>query len=180
MSNQITTLDGSSVVYATEFIKVSETGTSSIQQDFATKTYVDNEISNINIQAGGITQQDLDDAVNPIIAYNTGQDLVLTDINNNLSNNFQTTTQLNSNFYNKTQVDDAIAVVDTKALNNFNSISAINTNLTNNYKNNTQLDNDYYTKAQIDANNWIDNTALAPYATTATLTANYKKQYTIR
>ena len=36
------------------------------------------------------------------------------------------------------------------------------------------MDNDYYTKTQIDSNNWIDNTALAPYATTATLTANYK------
>ena len=142
---------------------------------YATKTYVDNEISNINVgSGGGITQQDLDDAVNPIIAYNTGQDLVITDINNNLSNNFQATTQLNINFYNKTQVDSAIAIVDTKALDNFNSINAINTNLTNNYKNNTQLDDDYYTKTQIDANNWVDNTALAPYATTATLTTNYQ------
>ena len=144
---------------------------------YATKTYVDNEIANINVGSGGgggITQQDLDDAINPVIAVNDGQNLVITDINNNLANNFQTTTQLNINFYNKTEVDSAIEVVDTKALNNFNSINAINTNLTNNYKNNTQLDNDYYTKAQINSNNWIDNTALAPYATTATLTANYK------
>ena len=173
-NNQAITLDGSSVVYATEFIKVNETGTSSIQQDYATKIYVDTEISNINVQAGGITQTQLNDAVNPIIASNTGQDLVITDINNNLANNFQTTIQLNSNSYNKTEVDSAIAVVDTKALDNFNSINAINTNLTNNYKNTTQLDSDYYTKTQIDANNWIDNTALAPYATTATLTANYQ------
>ena len=64
--------------------------------------------------------------------------------------------------------------VDTKALDNFNSINAVTTNLTNNYKNNTQLDDDYYTKTQIDANNWIDNTALAPHATTATLTATYQ------
>ena len=175
MNIQSITLDGSRVVYATEFITVSETGTSSLQQDYATITYVDNEISNINVgSGGGITQQQLDDAVNPIIAYNHGQDLVITDINNNLSNNFQTTAQLNTNFYNKTEVDSAIAVVDGKALTNFNGINAINTNLTNNYKNNTQLDNDYYTKTQIDANNWIDNTALAPYATTATLTANYQ------
>ena len=175
MNNQSISLDGSNVVYATEFIRVSETGTSSIKQDFATITYVDNQISNINVgSGGGITQAELDTQLAPIIAVNDGQNLVLTDINNNLSNNFQTTAQLNTNFYNKTQVDDAIAVVDTKALDNFNSISAINTNLTNNYKNNTQLDNDYYTKAQIDANNWIDNTALTPYATTATLTANYK------
>ena len=83
MNNQSITLDGSRVVYATEFITVSETGTSSLQQDYATITYVDNEISNINVvSGGGITQQQLDDAVNPIIAYNNGQDLVTTDINN--------------------------------------------------------------------------------------------------
>ena len=42
---------------------------------YATKTYVDNEISNINVGSGGggITQQDLDDAINPIIAVNDGQ-----------------------------------------------------------------------------------------------------------
>ena len=172
-NNQAITLDGSSVVYATEFIKVSETGTSSIQQDYATKIYVDTEISNINVQSGGITQGELDTQLAPIIAKNAGQDLVLTDINNNLTNNFQTTTQLNLNFYSKTQVDSAIAVVDTKALDNFNAINAINTNLTNNYKKNTQLDNDYYTKTQIDANGWIDATALTPYATNSTLTNDY-------
>ena len=174
MNNQSISLDGSSVVYATEFIRVSETGTSSIKQDFATITYVDNEISNINVGAGGgISQADLDTQLAPIIAQNTGQDLVITDINNNLSNNFQTTAQLNTNFYSKTQVDSAIDVVDTEALDNFNAISAINTNLTNNYKHNTQLNNDYYTKSEIDANNWIDNTALTPYATTSVLTSDY-------
>ena len=174
MNNQSITLDGSRVVYATEFITVSETGTSSLQQDYATITYVDNEISNINVgSGGGITQGELDTQLAPIIAQNAGQDLVITDINNNLSNNFQTTAQLNTNFYNKAQVDDAIEVVDTKALNNFNSINAINLNLLNNYKNNTQLNNDYYTKTEIDANNWIDNTALLNYALTSTLTSDY-------
>ena len=174
MNNQSITLDGSRVVYATEFITVSETGTSSLQQDYATITYVDNEISNINVgSGGGITQGELDTQLAPIIAKNAGQDLVITDINNNLSNNFQTTAQLNTNFYNKAQVDDAIEVVDTKALNNFNSINAINLNLLNNYKNNTQLNNDYYTKTEIDANNWIDNTALLNYALTSTLTSDY-------
>ena len=174
MNNQSITLDGSRVVYATEFITVSETGTSSLQQDYATITYVDNEISNINVgSGGGITQGELDTQLAPIIAQNAGQDLVITDINNNLSNNFQTTAPLNTNFYNKTQVDDAIEVVDTKALNSFNSINAINLNLLNNYKNNTQLNNDYYTKTEIDANNWIDNTALLNYVLTSTLTNDY-------
>ena len=147
----------------------------SLSDLYATINYVDTEISNINVGAGGgISQAELDTQLAPIIAVNDGQNLVITDINNNLANNFQTTTQLNIKFYNKTQVDSAIAVVDTKALNNFSSIKAINTNLTNNYKKNTQSNNDYYTKTEIDANNWIDNSALAPYATTATLTANYK------
>ena len=103
---------------------------------YATKTYVDTEIANINVGSGGggISQAELDSQLAPIIAVNDGQSLVITDINNNLANNFQTTTQLNINFYNKTEVDSAIAVVDTKSLNNFNSINAINTNLTNNYK----------------------------------------------
>ena len=137
-------------VFAHQIYKIFSTGVSEISDQFATQEYVDNEIANINVGSGGggggITQQDLDDAVNPIIAVNDGQNLVITDINNNLANNFQTTTQLNNNFYNKTQVDDAIVVVDTKALNNFNSINAINLNLLNNYKNNTQLNNDYHTK----------------------------------
>ena len=103
---------------------------------YATKTYVDNEISNINVGSGGggITQAELDTQLAPIIAENNGQNLVLTDINNNLANNFQTTAQLNTNFYDKTQVDSAIAVVDGKALHNFNDINAINANLTANYK----------------------------------------------
>ena len=118
---------------------------------YATKTYVDNEISNINVgSGGGITQQDLDDAVNPIIAQNAGQDLVITDINNNLTNNFQTTAQLNVNFYSKAEVDSAIAVVDGKALNNFNDINAINTNLTDNYQTNSQLATNYYNKGEVD------------------------------
>ena len=143
---------------------------------YATKAYVDTEIANSGGGGGGggISQTDLDNAINPIIAVNDGQNLVITDINNNLANNFQTTAQLNVNFYNKTEVDSAIAVVDGKSLANFNAINATNTNLTDNYKNNTQLANDYYTKTEIDANNWINNTSLAGYALTSTLTANYK------
>ena len=115
MNNQSITLDGSRVVYATEFITVSETGTSSLQQDYSTIAYVDNEISNINVgSGGGITQAELDTQLAPIIAVNDGQRLVITDINN-LANNFQTTAQLNINLYDKTQVDDASAIVDTKA-----------------------------------------------------------------
>ena len=81
---------------------------------------------------------------------------------------------MNVHFYNKPEVDSAIAVVDGKALTNFNAINAINTNLTDSDQTNTQLATNYYNKTEIDANNWIDATSLAPYATTATLTANYQ------
>ena len=88
----------------------------SLSDLYATINYVDNEISNINVGAGGgIIQAELDTQLAPIIAVNDGQNLVITDTNNNLANNFQTTAQLNVNFYNKTEVDSAIAVVDTKA-----------------------------------------------------------------
>ena len=46
--------------------------------------------------------------------------------------------------------------------------------LTSDYLTSTQIATSYYNKTEIDANNWIDNTALAPYAPTATLTANYQ------
>ena len=63
-------------------------------------TYVGNEILIINVGSGGggITQQDLDDAINPIMAANDGQNLIITDININLAKNFQTTTQLKLDF----------------------------------------------------------------------------------
>ena len=170
------TVNNFNTAFANEIYRISSTGVSEIADQFATRDYVDSEIANINVGSGGgggISQTDLDNAINPIIAVNTGQSLVLTDINNNLADDFQTTTQLNLNFYNKTQVDDAIEVVDTKALNNFNSINSINLNLLNNYKNNTQLNNEYYTKTEIDSNNWIDATTLTPYVTTSTLTSDY-------
>ena len=113
-------LNNMNTVYANEIYKIFSTGVSEISDKFATTEYVENEISNINVgSGGGITQQQLDDAINPIFAYNNGQDLVITDINNNLANNFQTTAQLNTNFYNKTEVDSAIAVVDGKSTYSF-------------------------------------------------------------
>ena len=46
---------------------------------------------------------------------------------------------------------DAIAVLNTKQLQNFNSINAINTDLTNNYQTNTVLATNFYNKTEIDA-----------------------------
>ena len=46
-------------------------------------------------------------------------------------------------------MDNAIAVVDTKALDNFNSINAVNTNLTNNSQTNSQLATNCYNKTEL-------------------------------
>ena len=46
---------------------------------------------------------------------------------------------------------DAIAVLNTKQLQNFNSINAINDDLTNNYQTNTVLATNFYNKTEIDA-----------------------------
>ena len=48
--------------------------------------------------------------------------------------------------------------------------------MSTNYQTNTLLATIFYNKSEIDANNWIDATALTPYALTSTLTTNY---YTI-
>ena len=45
--------------------------------------------------------------------------------------------------------------------------------LTNDYLNSIQIATNYYNKSEIDANNWIDATALTPYATTSVLTSDY-------
>ena len=45
---------------------------------------------------------------------------------------------------------DAIAVLNTKQLQNFNNINAINDDLTNNYQPNTALATNFYNKTEID------------------------------
>ena len=84
-------------------------------------------------------------------------------------NNYKNNTQLNNDYYTKTEID-ANNWIDNTALLNY----ALTSTLTSGYLTSTQIAMSYYNKTEIDANNWIDNTALAPYATTATLTANYQ------
>ena len=76
------TINNLRTIYANQIFKIFTTGVSELGDQYATIDYVDNEISNINVGSGGggITQQDLDDAINPIIAVNDGQNLVITDI----------------------------------------------------------------------------------------------------
>ena len=75
---------------------------------------------------------------------------------------------------------DAIAVLNTKQLQNFNNINAINTDLTNNYQTNTVLSSNFYNKTEIDTTftNYYTSTQIntnlsTNYQTNAQLAVNY-------
>ena len=63
-------------------------------------------------------------------------------INTNLTNNYQTSSQLSSNFYNKTEIDTA--------LTNYYTSAQIDTNLSSNYQNNTLLATNFYNEGEVD------------------------------
>ena len=124
MLNQAMSLDGATTLYANDFVKVYETGTSTIQQDFATKT----ELTNINTASSSNIQANTD----AIDILNTKQLQNFNNINaitTDLTNNYQTNSQLNNNFYNKTEID---------------------TNLSTNYQNNALLATNFYNKTEVD------------------------------
>ena len=75
---------------------------------------------------------------------------------------------------------DAIAVLNSKQLQNFNNINAINTDLTNNYQTNTVLASNFYNKTEVDAtftnyytSTQIDTNLSTNYQTNAQLAVNY-------
>ena len=130
-------------------------------------------INFVNTNSGGISQQDVDDSIAPLIskdiAYNntltshvslidtnimdiathTNDISVLntkqiqifagiTDINDHLSNNYQTNTQLATNFYNKTEID--------ATLGNYNTSAVVDTG----FYTQTYINNNIYTKTEVD------------------------------
>ena len=75
---------------------------------------------------------------------------------------------------------DAIAVLNTKQLQNFNNINAISDDLTNNYQTNTVLSSNFYNKTETDAtftnyytSTRIDTNFSTNYQTNAQLSVNY-------
>ena len=63
-------------------------------------------------------------------------------INTNLTTNYQTSSQLSSNFCNKTEIDTA--------LTNYYTSAQIDTNLSSNYQNNTLLATNFYNQGEVD------------------------------
>ena len=93
-----------------------------------------------NTNSGGVSQQDLDDSLAPLIskgiAYNSTlqSHISLTDTN---------TTDIS------THTND-ISVLNTKQIQNFAAINDISTNSTNNSQTNSQLPTSFYNKTEID------------------------------
>ena len=138
MNNQSISLDGSNVVYATELKKVNETGNTTLNETII-------EVAG----EGNITQQDVNDSISPLQAeidvLNSKQLQNFNGINNintDLTNNYQTNSQLNGSFYNKTEIDATFT--------NYYTSTQIDTNLSTNYQNNTLLATNYYNKGQVD------------------------------
>ena len=97
-------------------------------------------INYVNTNSGGISQQDVDDSIAPLIskdiAYNSTlqSHISLIDIN---------TTDI------ATHTND-MSVLNTKQIQNFAGINEINTNLTNSYQTNSQSSTNFYNKTEID------------------------------
>ena len=94
----------------------------------------------VNTNSGGISQQDVDDSLAPLIstdiAYNSTLQSHISSIDTN-------TTDIT------THTSD-IAALNTKQIQNFAGVNDINTNLTNNYQTNSQLTTNFYNKTEMD------------------------------
>ena len=97
-------------------------------------------INYVNTNSGGISQQDVDDSLAPLIskdiAYNSTLQSHISLIDTNATDI-------------ATHTND-ISVLNTKQIQNFAGIADINTNLTNNYQTNSQLSTNFYNKTEID------------------------------
>ena len=99
-----------------------------------------------------------------------------------ISETYATKTQLSdiNNTAEITANTDAIAVLNTKQLQNFNALHDINTDLTNNYQTNTALATNFYNKTEVDmtftnyyTSSQIDTNLSTNYQTNAQLSTNY-------
>ena len=97
-------------------------------------------INYVNTNSGGISQQDVDHSLAPLISKDIAYNNTLTSHISLIDTN---TTDI------ATHTND-ISVLNTKQVQNFAGITDINTNLTNNYQTNSQLSTNFYNKTEID------------------------------
>ena len=107
-------------------------------------------INYVNSNSGGISQQDVDDSIAPLISKDIAYNSTLTSHISLIDTN---TTDI------ATHTND-ISVLNSKQIQNFAGITDINTNLTNNYQTNSQLSTNFYNKTEIDTtlNNYYTQT----------------------
>ena len=125
----VLTLSNTQSIHADE-ITINGTKISSL---YATINYV-------NANSGGISQQDVDDSLAPLISKDIAY-------NNTITSHISLI---------DTNIND-IAVLNTKQIQNFAGITDINTNLTNNYQTNSQLATNFYNKTEIRKLLYINN-----------------------
>ena len=136
-------INNMNTIYADKIYLASSTGVSEISDQFATIDYV-----NTN-GGGGISQQDVDDSLAPLISKEISYNNTLTSHISLIDTN---TTDI------ATHTND-ISVLNTKQIQIFAGINDINTDLTNKYQTTTQLNSNFvspttlttnhYTKAEI-------------------------------
>ena len=107
-------------------------------------------INYVNSNGGGISQQDVDDSLAPLISKDISY-------NNTISTHISL---IDTNTTDIATHTNDISVLNTKQIQNFAGINDINTNLTNNYQTTTQLNSNFvspttlttnhYTKTEID------------------------------
>ena len=97
-------------------------------------------INYVNTNSGGISQQDVDDSLAPLISKDVSYNNTLTSHISLIDTN---TTDI------ATHTND-ISVLNTKQIQNFAGITDLNTNLTDNYQTNSQLSTNFYNKTEID------------------------------
>ena len=153
-------LDGSNVVYATKFIKVHETGNTSLTDTIDTK---------VATAGGGVSQTDFDSSIATLqtkdIAYNNTLTSHISLIDTN-------TTDI------ATHTND-ISVLNTKQIQNFAGINDINTNLTNNYQTTTQLNSNFVSPTTLTTNHYTKteiDTTLGNYYTSVQIDAGFYSQ----
>ena len=128
-------------------------------------------ISYVNTNSGGISQQDVDDSLAPLIskdiAYNSTLQSHISLIDTN-------TTDI------ATHTND-ISVLNTKQIQNFAGINDINTHLTNNYQTTTQLNSNFVSHSTLTTNHYtkteIDTTLGNYYTSVQTDGGFYSQTY---
>ena len=154
----VLTLNNTQSIHADE-ITINGTKISSL---YATINYV-------NTNSGGISQQDVDDSLAPLISKDVSYNNTLTSHISLIDTN---TTDI------ATHTND-IAVLNTKQIQNFAGISDINTNLTNNYQTTTQLNSNFVSPTTLTTNHYTKteiDTTLGNYYTTVQIDGGFYSQ----